>query len=75
MHSGPRLPPCASMVLNMLAICARVVAGARQDLRAQQVGLASRLAAELQEVGAEPELRLPCAMTPPSVPPTTAPAI
>src|SRR5262245_8302382 len=36
---------------------ARVVAGARHDLRAQQVGLLLVSAAELQEVGAEPEVR------------------
>ena len=36
---------------------ARVVAGARHDLRAQEVGLPLVLAAVLQEVGAEAELR------------------
>ena len=45
------------MVRNMFAMLPRVVAGARHDLRAEQVGLALVLAAVLQEVGAEPELR------------------
>ena len=58
----------------MRAEIARVVAGARHDLRAEQVGLLLVLAAVLQEHRAEAELAA-LEMICPQPPPTTAPAM
>ena len=60
MAAQPLGSAAAALLLDRLehvGHLARVVAGARHDLRAQQVGLPLVLAAVLQEVGAEAELR------------------
>ena len=77
MAAHPLRPAAARLALDRLEHAgelARVVAGARHDLRAEQVGLLLEVAAVPQQQRAEPELAA-LRDAAPAPPPTTAPPI